>query len=69
MKKAIAKVEEAAKMGAQVVCLQELYRTRYFPQAEQDKKAFKLAETIPGESTKTFSELAKKHQLLSYCPC
>jgi len=34
MKKTGQKIEQAAKLGAQIVCLQELYRTRYFPQQE-----------------------------------
>ncbi len=61
------KIEEAAKKGAQIICLQELYRTRYFPQQENlDVKD--LAESIPGESTKLFSELAKKHKIVIIAP-
>ena len=67
MKKALAKTEEAAKKGAQIVCLQELYRTLYFPQ-EEHKKANDLAETIPGESTKAFSKIAKKHKITVIVP-
>ena len=50
LKKAIGMIREAAKKGAKIVCLPELYRTRYFPQWDQ-KDASYLAETIPGEST------------------
>ena len=32
IKKALLKVEQAAQQGAQIICLPELYRTRYFPQ-------------------------------------
>jgi agmatine deiminase len=67
MKKTLAKTEEAAKKGAQIVCLQELYRTQYFPQ-EEHKKAGDLAETIPGESTKAFSDLAKKRKITVIVP-
>ncbi len=67
MKKAVEKVEEAIRKGAQIVCLQELYRTRYFPQ-EEKQDASKLAETIPGESTAVFSELAKKHKIVIVVP-
>jgi agmatine deiminase len=67
MKKTAEKVEEAAAKGAQVVCLQELYRARYFPQ-EENQNAKSLAETIPGESTKLFSALAKKHQIVIIVP-
>jgi agmatine deiminase len=67
MKKTAQKIEQAAKLGAQIVCLQELYRTRYFPQKEnQDVKGF--AETIPGESTELFSRLAKKHGIVIIAP-
>ncbi len=31
LKKALARVEEAIKAGADIICLPELYRTRYFP--------------------------------------
>jgi len=67
MRKTAQKIEEAAKKGAQIVCLQELYRTRYFPQQENlDVKD--LAESIPGESTKLFSELSKKHKIVIIAP-
>ena len=35
--KAIAKIEEAAKRGAQIVCLQELFASHYFCQVEDPK--------------------------------
>jgi agmatine deiminase len=67
MGKTVEKIEQAAQRGAQIVCLQELYRTMYFPQ--QEKVDFKdLAESIPGESTKLFCELAKKHNLVIIAP-
>ena len=31
LKKAVAKVEQAAQDGARIICLPELYRTHYFP--------------------------------------
>jgi agmatine deiminase len=67
MKKTLKKIKEAAAKGAQIVCLQELYRTRYFPQEE--KKDFShLAETIPGDSSKAFSELAKEEKIVIIAP-
>jgi agmatine deiminase len=67
MKTAIERVEEASRMGAQIICLQELYRTKYFPQEE--KRDFSdLAETVPGDSTKTFSALAKKNAVVMIVP-
>src|SRR3989338_3068869 len=67
LKKSVGKVKEAAKKGAKIICLQELYRTAYFPQYE--KKDFShLAETIPGESTNTFSKLAKENNAVIIVP-
>ena len=67
MQKTAEKIAQAAKKGAQIVCLQELYRTRYFPQ-QKKLNVQGLAETIPGESTKLFSELAKKHKVVIIAP-
>lgn len=67
IKKTIKLIKEAAKFGAQIICLQELYRTKYFP--EEDKKDFSaLAETIPGESTSIFSGLCKKLGIVIIAP-
>ncbi len=61
--KAIECIETAAKKGAQIVCLQELFRSRYFCQSE-DQRNFKLAETIPGPSTDALGELARKREMV-----
>lgn len=61
--KAIERIEAAAKKGAQVVCLQELFRSRYFCQSE-DHRNFKLSETIPGPSTAALAELARKKKIV-----
>jgi len=60
-------IEEAARNGAQIICLQELYRTPYFPQYRNAKKD-KFSETIPGDSTDVFSVLAKKHKVVIIVP-
>ncbi len=67
MEKTMRKIEDAARMGAQIVCLQELYRTRYFPQAEK-KDVSGWAETVPGESTRAFAALAKKNRIVIIAP-
>ena len=59
MEKAVARVREAAERGAQVVCLQELFRSQYFCQTE-DIKLFDLAEPVPGPSTERLGTLAKE---------
>ncbi len=50
-------IREAASRGAELVCLQELFRTRYFCQRE-DASLFDLAESIPGPTTERMSKLA-----------
>src|SRR6266571_1909121 len=50
-------IRDAAKKGARIVCLPELFRSQYFCQTE-DYKNFELAEEIPGRSTSALSELA-----------
>ncbi len=67
LRKAIEKVKEAASKGAKVVCLPELYRTRYFPQWDQRDASF-LVESIPGESTKAFSLLARELEIVIIVP-
>ena len=47
----------AADSGAQLICLQELFSSRYFCQTE-DSRNFEAAEEIPGPITSEFSELA-----------
>jgi N-carbamoylputrescine amidase len=56
---AIAGIDEAASRGAQVVCLQELFRSQYFCQTE-DHAHFALAEPIPGPTTERLAEVAKR---------
>lgn len=59
VEKAIAKIREAAAQGAQIVCLQELFKSLYFCDVE-DHANFNLGEAIPGPTTDQFSELAKE---------
>ena len=50
-------IRTAAKRGAQIICLQELFRSEYFCQVE-DHKYFELAEPIPGPTTEKMQTLA-----------
>ncbi len=61
--KALARIREAANKGAQIVCLQELFRSRYFCQSE-DQRCFRLAETIPGPSTEALGGLARELEIV-----
>ena len=56
---AVRHIREAARRGANVVCLPELFRTQYFCQRE-DLRLFDLAEAIPGPSTNALSALARE---------
>ena len=63
LKKTLEAVTKAAQQGARIVALQELFRTRYFPQTE-DSRYFDLAEPIPGPTTKVLSELARRQKIV-----
>jgi N-carbamoylputrescine amidase len=56
---AVRHVREAARLGAQIVCLPELFKAQYFCQRE-DLKLFDLAEQIPGPSTQKLGEVARE---------
>jgi N-carbamoylputrescine amidase len=65
--RAITQVESAARGGAQIVCLPELFRFRYFCQTE-DPAHFELAEPIPGPSTLALGQVAAAHQIALVVP-
>jgi N-carbamoylputrescine amidase len=57
LERALAGIHRAARQGAQIICLQELFRSLYFCQ-RQDIHLFDLAEPIPGPSTERLSRAA-----------
>ena len=59
LQKAVARIGEAAKKGARIICLQELFRSQYFCQSE-DVDLFSLAETVPGPTTNALTKLARE---------
>lgn len=61
--KAADRVREAARDGAQVICLPELFRAQYFCQRE-DITLFDLAEPIPGPSTERLSAVAREEKVV-----
>jgi N-carbamoylputrescine amidase len=63
LEKAIAGIRQAAKAGAHLVCLQELFRSPYFCQ-KQDPELFNLAEPIPGPSTERLGAVAREAGLV-----
>lgn len=60
LRTALARIAEAAQQGAEIVCLQELFRSQYFCQKE-DPAVFDLAEPIPGPSTDALGRAAAEH--------
>jgi N-carbamoylputrescine amidase len=61
--KAEWRIREAAGRGAQIVCLQELFRSQYFCR-EENAHLFDLAEPIPGSSTESLSRLARELEIV-----
>ncbi len=57
--KATERIRAAAALGAQIICLQELFTSLYFCQAEKHEY-FALAESIPGPTTNQLCALAKE---------
>ena len=67
LEKAVARVREAARAGAEVVCLPELFRSPYFCQKE-DPALFDLAEPVPGPSTEALGRAAKESGVAVVAP-
>jgi len=60
--KACDRVLDAAKNGAQIICLPELFRSQYFCQSE-NAETFDLAEAIPGPSTEALGKIAREQKV------
>ena len=60
---AVRHIREAARLGANIVCLPELFRAQYFCQRE-DVCLFDLAETVPGPSTAKLAEVAREARVV-----
>src|SRR6516162_8848674 len=63
LEKAVNHIKEAAHRGAQVVCLQELFRSQYFCQNE-DVALFDLAEPIPGPTIHMLANVANTERIV-----
>ncbi|HLE09398.1 MAG TPA: nitrilase-related carbon-nitrogen hydrolase, partial [Thermodesulfobacteriota bacterium] len=63
LKKAVEMIKEAAKIGAQIVCLPELFTTLYFPR-EENARVSGLAETIPGKTTDVLGKAARENNVV-----
>jgi N-carbamoylputrescine amidase len=60
--RACDKIREAAKRGAQIVCMDELFRSEYFCRKE-DAELFNLAETFPGPTTDVLTKVARENKV------
>ena len=67
LRRGIASVEEAARSGANVVCLPELFRSQYFCQRE-DAALFDLAESVPGPTTEALGRVARENKVVVIAP-
>lgn len=67
IEKTLALIQQAARKGAQVILLQELFNTTYFCQ-QVDDEYFDWAQAIPGPITDTLTGLAKDLELVIVAP-
>jgi N-carbamoylputrescine amidase len=67
LRRAAERVEKAARAGAAIVCLPELFRSRYFCQRE-DAALFNLAEPVPGPTTQALARVARRHRTVIIAP-
>ncbi len=68
IEKHVALIADSAKLGAQVVCLQELFYGPYFC-AEQESRWYELTEQVPdGPTTRLMCELARRHDIVLVVP-
>src|SRR5215475_6733065 len=56
-------IKQAAKKGAEIVCLQELFAYRYFAQTKDDR-FFDIAEPVPGRLSRFLAECAASNHVL-----
>lgn len=63
LNRAVSRCHLAAEQGAQIICLQELFRS-YYPCHEEDPEIFDWAETIPGPSTQALAQVAKEKDVV-----
>jgi N-carbamoylputrescine amidase len=63
LQRAIQAIHRAADQQAQIVCLPELFLSPYFCNTH-DLSLFDLAETIPGPTTETLSQVARERNVV-----
>jgi N-carbamoylputrescine amidase len=65
--KTVARIDEAAQRGARVICLQELFASRYFCQTE-DERHFDLAEPLDGPTVAAIADAARRASAVVVAP-
>ena len=63
LSRAVEKIREAAKRGAQIVCMDELFHTEYFCRTE-NPDLFNLAESFPGSTTDVLTAVARESKVV-----
>ncbi len=66
-RKHIPYIEEAGKLGVQILCLQEIFNTPYFCPG-QDAEWYKSAEAVPGPTVERMQEYARKYDMVIIAP-
>jgi N-carbamoylputrescine amidase len=67
LEKAAVRIEQAAGNGAEIICLQELYRS-WYPCQSEDNSQFDLAEPIPGPTSQTLGKIAARQKIVIIAP-
>ena len=62
LSRAVEKIREAAKRGAQVACMDELFHSQYFCRTE-NPDLFNLAEPLPGPTTDVLATVARETKI------
>src|SRR5687768_10252382 len=65
--KQVGMLEDAARQGAQIACLQEIFYGPYFC-AEQDPKWYATAEPCDGPTVQLMQSFAKEHSMVLVVP-
>ena len=63
----IVRIREAAALGAQIICLKELFNAPYFCKSQKSER-FDIAEPIPGPTTETLQSVARELDVVLVAP-
>ena len=63
----VARIRQAAALGAQIICLKELFNSPYFCKSQKCER-FDIAESIPGPTTDVMQKLAKELEVVIIVP-